>query len=59
MITANNLFGHWLKEVHIKRYGDDIPTLPLHNVLEVYRYLDAISKHAPDKSLERFQSDLL
>ena len=33
--------------------------LPLNNVLEVYRYSDAILKHMPNKSLEAFHSDLL
>ena len=37
MITVNNSFAHWLKEVDIKIYGDDIPILLLKNMLEVYR----------------------
>ena len=28
-VTVNNLFAHWVKEIHIKRYGDDILILPL------------------------------
>ena len=36
-----------------------MPILPLNNILEVYRYPDAILKHMPNKSLEAFQSDLL
>ena len=59
MITVNNFFMHWLKEVDIKRYGDHIPVLPLNNILEVYKYSDTILKHIPDKSLKTFQSDLL
>ena len=59
MITANNFFVHWLKEVDVKRYGHNIPILPLNNILELCRYPDTILKHMPDKSLETFQSDLL
>ena len=50
---------HWLKEVDVKRYGDDIPILPLNNVLEVYIYSDTLLKHVPDKNLKIFLSDLL
>ena len=35
-IPANNFFTHWLKEVDIKRYGDDIPILPFKTV----KYID-------------------
>ena len=24
-IPVNNFFAHWIKEIDIKRYGDDIP----------------------------------
>ena len=29
VITVNNFFAHWIKEIDIKRYGDDIPILLL------------------------------
>ena len=29
LITVNNFFKHWIKEIDIKRYGDDIPILSL------------------------------
>ena len=35
MITVNNFFAHWLKEVDIKRYPDDIPILPTNNTLDI------------------------
>ena len=28
-ITINNFFAHWIKETNIKRYGDNLPILPL------------------------------
>lgn len=59
MITVNNLFAVMLKEINIKRYSDDIPILPLNNVLDVYIYPDVKLKHMPEKSLKTFQSDLL
>ena len=29
LITVNNFFAHWIKEVDIKRYSNDISILPL------------------------------
>ena len=39
-IPVNNFFAHWIKEIDIKRYGDDIPILPLRNTVNIYRYSD-------------------
>ena len=38
LITVNNFFAHWIKEIDIKRYGDDISILPLTNTVEIYKY---------------------
>ena len=35
LITINNSFAHWIKEIDIKRYSDDIPILPLTNTVEI------------------------
>ena len=29
-------FPHWITEIDIKRYGDDIPILPLSNIVDIY-----------------------
>ena len=34
VITVNNFFAQWIKELDIKSYGDDIPILPLINTFE-------------------------
>ena len=34
VITVNNVFAQWIKEIDIKSYGDDIPILPLINTFE-------------------------
>ena len=46
IILVNNFFAHWIKEIDIKRYGDDIPVQPLKTV-EIYRYCDVMLKHMP------------
>ena len=43
-----------MKELDIKRYGGDIPILPLNTTVEIYKYSDAILK-----LLKTTQNDLL
>ena len=59
MIPVNNFFTHWIKDVNIKRYGDDIAILPINKTLDIYRYSDAMLKHLPDDVLATFQDQLL
>ena len=58
-ITVNNFFAHWIKEIDIKRLGDDTPILPTTNTVEIYKHSDAILKHIPKKALAVIQNDLL
>ena len=46
-VTVNNFFAHWIKEIDIKRYGDDIPILPITNMVDIYRYSDVTSIDIP------------
>ena len=59
VITVNIFCVHWIKELDIKRYGDDIPILLLANAVEIYKYSDAILKHMKSDALKTFQNDLL
>ena len=38
VISVNNCYTHWIKEINIKRYGVDIPILLLTNTVNIYRY---------------------
>ena len=58
-ITVNNFFAHWMKEIDIKRLGDDVPVLPTTNTIEIYKYSDAMLKHVPKKALKVIENDLL
>ena len=58
-ITVNNFIAHWIKEIDIKRLGDDAPILPTTNTVEIYKYSDAILKHMPKKALAVIENDLL
>ena len=44
IIPVNNLFTHWIKEIDIKKYDDDMPILPLPNTVDIYRYSDELLK---------------
>ena len=58
-ITVNNFFAHWIKEIDIKRLGDDTPILPTTNSVEIYKYSDVILKHIPKNALAVIENDLL
>ena len=38
MITVNNFFAHWIKDISIKRYGDDVDISPINTTLDIYPY---------------------
>ena len=59
LITVNNFFAHWIKEIDIKKLGDDQPILPTINTVEIYKYSDQILKHMRKNSLKLIEKDLL
>ena len=59
MIPVNNVFAHWIKDVTVKRYGDNIAVLPINTTLDTYRYSESMLKHMPKAALATFQKDLL
>ena len=58
-IPVNNFFAHWIKEIDIKRYGDEMPILPLTNTIDIYRYSDELLKQMPKDALKTIQNYLL
>ena len=59
LMTVNNVFVHWIKEIDIKRYGDEIPILPLINTVDIYKYSDAMLKFEEDDALKTYHHHLL
>ena len=59
MIPVNNFFAHWIKDVTVKRYGNEIAVLPINTTLDTYRYSESMLKHMPKAALATFQKDLL
>ena len=44
MIPVNNFFAHWIKDVTVKRYGDDIAVLPINTTLDTFQALATFQK---------------
>lgn len=55
MITNNNFFAYFIKVIDILRYKDDQRILPTNNVVDIYRYSDAMLKHMPRKAPKNFK----
>ena len=59
VVTVNNFFTRCLKEIDIRRYADDVRTLPTNNTVEVYNYAAQQIKHLPIKSLDDIKETVL
>ena len=44
-------FGHWFTGIDIRRYPDDMRTLPTNNSVDIYQYSNAQLKYLPKKLL--------
>ena len=54
LITANNFFAHWVKEISITKYGSNKELPPTFSLWEVYQYSDQMLKQMlkPKNSLK-------
>ena len=59
LITVNNFFAHWVKEVSITKYGSNKELPSTFMPWKVYQYSDARLKHLPKGSLKTLQKQLL
>ena len=59
MTVVNNFFAHWLKELDIKRYPNEIRILPTNDTVDIYRYSEKMLKHLPQKALDTIKEMLL
>ena len=53
MMTVKNFFGHWFTDIDIKRYPDNMKTLPTNNSVYIYQYSNAKMKYLPEKSVKK------
>ena len=47
LITVNNCFAHWVKEISITKYGTNKELAPTFSPWETYQYSDQLLKHQP------------
>ena len=59
LITVNNFFAHWVKEISITKYGSDRELPPTFLPWEIYQYSDQMLKHLPKDSLKAIQKYFL
>ena len=55
LITVNNFFAHWVKEISVAKYGSDKELIPTFPPYEIYQYADSMLKHLPEKALKTIQ----
>ena len=55
LITVNNFFAHWVKEISITKYGSNKELAPTFSPWEVYQYSDQLLKHQPTNALKTIQ----
>ena len=59
MITVNNFFTQWLKEINVVRYPVDITILPSNTTVPIADYAANILKHMTDNQLNTIKKTLL
>ena len=59
LITVNNIFGHWVKDIDIRQYPDDTRILPTNNSEDVCQYSVQQLKYLPQLSLNTIQKKFL
>ena len=55
LITVNNFFAHWVKEISRTKYGGDKELPPTFSPWGVYQYSDQMLKHLPKDSLKTIE----
>ena len=59
LITVNNFFAHWVKEISVTKYGSDKEVPPTFTPWEIYQYSDNMLKHLPSDALKTIAKTLL
>ena len=56
LITINNFFAHWAREVSVTKCGSDKELPPTFSPYEVYQYANSMVKHLPKDALKTIDS---
>ena len=55
LITVNNVFAYFIKEISVTRYGSDKALTTTFSPYEIYQYSGAMLKHLPKDSLKKLE----
>ena len=55
LITVNNFFAHFVKEVNVTKYGSDKELIPTFSPCEIHQYSDAMLKHLAKDALKTIE----
>ena len=53
MMTVNNSFGHWLADIDVQRYPDNMMILPTNSSVNIHHYSNAQMKYLPETSVKK------
>ena len=59
MITVNNFFAHFAKEISMTKYGDDKQLIPTFLLYEIHQNSDSVLKHLSKDSLKKLKKTML
>ena len=59
LLTVNNFFARWIKEISITKYGTNKELTPTTSPQEIYQYSDSMLKHLPKKCLDVIRNNFL
>ena len=55
LITVNNFFAHFVKEISITKYVSNKELIPTFSPYEIYQYADTVLKHLHKDVLKRLK----
>ena len=55
LITVNNVFAHFVKEISITKYGSDKELIPTFSPYKTYQYMNSMLKHLTEKALKQLK----
>ena len=58
VITVNNFFAHFVKEISITKYGSDKELIPTFSPNKIYQYPDGMLKHLPKNTFKKIEKKI-
>ena len=59
LITVNNFFACFVKEISVTKYGSDKELTPTFSPHEIFQYSDSMLKHLPKDALKKIGKEIV